>query len=274
MKLGIFFLATSVYKEYFDEFSKSLVNLFPNNDVEKHLVIMSDGLSEYNNTEQFGCKIHWVDVIDFPYPLVPCNKFQMVVKYMKDFGLDYGMFFDADSIILEKSHDFWESLKSQLETGKMLCSGHPHYLYTPNRDFYEPFCVSRQDSAGYVNADYVNQHRSYIITSFFAGHYDVLSKYAKKIYQMIGYDLRNLRWLPEYVDEAYMNSIYINDVVNGEDDDVIKDKYITINPYIYGNFPERMNGDIYKNNFPEYENIFINQKFNVGLKNIKKENKI
>ncbi|MCM1217970.1 MAG: hypothetical protein NC548_26080 [Lachnospiraceae bacterium] len=274
MKLGIFFLATSVYKEYFDEFSKSLHNLFPDNNVEKHLVIMSDGLSEYNNTEQFGCKIHWVDVIDLPYPLVPCNKFQMVAKYMKDFELDYGMFFDADSIILEKSHEFWESLKTKLQTGKLLCSGHPHYLFVPDMDMHEPLCVSRTDSAGYVDANYVNIYRSYIITSFFAGSADAISKYARKIYHMIGYDLKHLRWLPEFVDEAYMNAIYVNEIIKGKRNDIIKEKYITINPYIYLNFPERNTGDIHENNFPEIDTIFINQKYNVGLKSAKKLNEI
>lgn len=274
MKLGIFFLATSVYKEYFKEFSNSLTNLFPETlDVEKHLIIMSDGLQEYDGTENFGCKCHWVEVIDFPYPMVPCNKFQMVSHYLAKFDLDYGMFFDADSIILKKSNGFWDVLKSKLQLGKLLCSDHPHYLYTPNRDFGEPFCVTRPDSVAYVDPYYVNANRSYIITSFFAGSRDVIKKYADKIYQMIGKDLRKLRWMPEYVDEAYMNTIYVNDVIKGGADDILKNKYITINPYIYGDFPDRNTGNLYENNFPEYDDtVFINQKYNVGLKSAKKAN--
>lgn len=275
MKLGVFFLATSVYKNYFENFANSLKNMFPDNNVEKHLIIMSDGLKEYDGKEIGGFKVHHFDVIDYPYPCVPMNKFQMVSKYMNDLNLDYGMFFDSDSIILEKSPEFWENLKKKIMSGKLLCSGHPHYLYTPDRDMFEPFVVSREDSVAYMDPKYVNENKSYIITSFFAGSKNVIDKYAKKIYNMIGKDLSNIRWVPHYVDEAYMNKIYIDDVLLGNDDDIIKDKFITINPYEFGNFPERDNGDIYKNNFPEYEDtIFINQKYDTSIKQQKKDNQI
>lgn len=273
-KLGVFFLATSVYKEYFENFKESLKNLFPN-DFEKHLIIMSDGLEEYDNTKIGNFDVHRVEVIDYPYPLVPMNKFQMVSKYMKDYDLDYAMFFDADSIILEKDDKFWKSLRAKLLSGRMLCSGHPHYLYQPERDMFEPFVISREDSVGYMDPKVLNEHRSYIITSFFAGDKNVIDKYAKKIYSMIGQDLSNIRWMPHYVDEAYLNTIYVNDVILGNDKDILKEKYITINPYEFGDYPERDNGDIHKNNFPEYDNtIFINQKYNTELKNKKKLNEV
>ena len=92
---------------------------------------------------------------------------------------------------------------------------------------------------------------------------------------MIGTDLKTLRWVPEFVDEAYMNKIYVQDIILGNENDVLKEKYITINPYTFGHFPERDNGDIHKNNFPEYDDtIFINQKYNTKLKHIKKSNMI
>ena len=50
-----------------------------------------------------------------------------------------------------------------------------------------------------------------------------------------------------------------------------------MNPYPMGmdNYPERDNGDIYTNNFPEYDDtIFMNQKFNTALKNRKKYNQV
>lgn len=275
IKLGIFFLATSVYKAYFENFAKSLKNLFPKNNIEKHLIIMSDGLSEYDNTTQFGCKIHCFDVIDYPYPIVPMNKFQMVAKYMKDLDLDYAMFFDADSIILEKDTLFWDNLKDKLTSGKLLCSGHPHYLYYPDMDMQAPCIVTNKYSSAYVDPQLINNNKSYIITSFFAGSKEVISKYAEKIYTMIGKDLSNIRSVPQFVDEAYMNKIYVDDVILNHVDDIIKEKYITINPYTFGEFPERNNGDIHKNNFPEFDDtIFINQKYDTSLKNKKKENLI
>lgn len=273
-KLGVFFLATSVYKEYFNNFAESLKNLFPN-DFEKHLIIMSDGLKEYDNTNVSGFQTHWVEVVDYPYPLVPMNKFQMVSKYMKDFDLDYAMFFDADTIIFEKPDRFWKELRGKLMSGKMLCSGHPHYLYYPNWDIDGACEVTQTDSAAFVDVNVQNEHRSYIITSFFGGNKEVIDKYAKKVYSMIGQDLSNLRWIPRFVDEAYINAIYVKDVILGNDTDVLKEKYITINPYTFGNFPERINEDIHKNNFPEYDDtIFMNQKYDIELKNRKKLNEV
>ena len=261
IKLGVFFLATSVYKNYFENFAKSLENLFPNVGVEKHLIIMSDGLKEYDGKNMFTCKCHWFDVIDYPYPLVPMNKFQMVSKYLKDLDLDYGMFFDSDTIVLEKPHEFWVDLKKKLISGKMLCSDHPHYLYNPNYQLDDVLTVTNDKSVAYINPQVINEHKSYIITSFFGGARDVISKYADKIYKMIGADLRNIRWIPNYVDEAYMNTIYANDIILGDEHDVLKEKYITINK-----------NDYYSNNFPDVDTIFLNQKYDVELKNKKKNN--
>ena len=272
-KLGIFFLATSVYKDYFTNFSKSLKNLFPNGEFEKHLIILADGLSEYDGKSMFGCDmIHWKEVIDFPYPCVPMNKFQMVSKYMEDLGLDCGMFFDADTIIIEKSPEFWANMKEKLLSGKLLTSGHPHYLFNPNLEFTgEPIIVTKEDSAAHLDKDVLNGNKSYIITSFMAGTKEAISKYAKKIYDKMGHDLSKFRWVPEFVDEAYMNKIYVDEVLIGGGDDIIKEKYITINQLTPN--PVGPHGDIWKNNFPQFDNtIFLNQKYNVGIKTKKKKN--
>lgn len=275
IKLGIFYLATGVYNEYFENFAKSLNNLFPDNNVEKHLILMSDKLKDYNGKEEFGCKIHCFDVIDYPYPLVLINKFQMVAKYMEDLDLDYGMFFDADTVIFEKSQDFWYTLKNKLMSGKLLVSVHPHYLYNPNLIIQEPLIVNREDSVGYTNSKVLNDNKSYLITSFFGGTKEVITKYAKKIYNLIGEDLYNIRWIPRFCEESYMNKIYVDDILLGKENDIIKEKYITINPYPF-NFGDYIStGNLYENNFPEYnDTIFMNQKYNIEIKNKKKENKI
>lgn len=276
MKLGIFFLATNVYKKYFEEYARSLVNVFPNNNVEKELFIMSDGLREYDGKQMFGCNIHWIKTIDFPYPLVPCNKFQIVVEYMKEYGLEYGMFTDIDTIFLKKSHEFWEDLKRKIMSGKMLCSGHPHYLYYDRYDLEEtdPIVVLNKESQAYVDFNIINEHQSYIITSFFAGTLSAIEEYAVKIYKLLGFDLNNLRWMPVCVDEAYLNRIYIDEITSEAGTNMLKEKYITMNPYFFPGSRPRSNDNIYENNFPEIDTIFMNQKFNTGLKEIKKSNTV
>ncbi len=269
--IGLVYMATSVYKNYFENFLNSLKFLCPEDN--KTLIIISDGLYEYNEKEINGIKIYVKDVVDLPYPFLPCCKFRFVTRYTKEFNFDYIINFDSDTIILEKSIEFWNNLKDKLDSGKLLMTKHPHYLYTPNRNFYEPFIVSNTNSIGYIDEKYINKHRSYIMTSFFAGKYDIIKYFDDIIYYMIGKDMDNLRWIPRFPDEAYMNKLYITENVINHKDNILLENYVTINPYIYGNFPERDNGDIYTNNFPEYDDtIFMNQKYDISIKQKKKNN--
>ena len=49
MRIGIFWLGTSVYKNYFDNFISTFRNLFPND--EKTLVVLSDGFEELDGKQ-------------------------------------------------------------------------------------------------------------------------------------------------------------------------------------------------------------------------------
>ena len=53
---------------------------------------------------------------------------------------------------------------------------------------------------------------------------------------------------------------------------MVLDRYITINPYPFGNFPQYQNDNVWINNFNNQPNIFLNQKYDIELKNKKKEN--
>ena len=271
--IGLVYMATSVYKNYFRNFLESLKYLFP--DDSKTLIIISDGLQEYDGTIHQGTKIYVKDVVDLPYPFLPCSKFRFVTRYCKEFDFDFIMNFDSDTIILEKPKQFWDILKLKMKSGKLLCTLHPHYLYTPDRDFYEPFIVSNPDSIGYIDAHFINERRSYIMTSFFGGTYDIIKYFDDKIYYMLGRDMDNLRWIPRFPDEAYMNKLYITETVFDGNDNILLERYVTINPYIYGDFPERDNGDIHTNNFPEFDDtIFMNQKYDISIKQTKKNNQV
>lgn len=272
-RIAIFWLGTSVYKEYFLKFAYTLENLFP--DAEKELYIMSDGFEDYDGKIKFGCLCHHIEVIDFPYPLVTANKLQMVSHYIKKYKIEYAMYFDSDTLILEKPKEFWANLEEKIKSGKMLCSEHPHYLYTPDRNFDAPFIVQDPECAGYVDYDIFNWHRAYIMTSFFAGTADAFHNYGEKVYKMLGKNLSTIRWMPQWPDEAYFNGIYYDECIIGREDTILKEKYITINPYPFGDFPERAKCGIYTNNFPEYDDtIFLNQKYDLDIKDKKKSNSV
>ena len=270
-KIAIVYMATSVYKEYFNNFLSTVPNLFPND--EKTLFVISDGFSELNGQKFKGTSIIVKNIVDLPYPIVTACKLRYLTEFTKDYEFDYILYFDADSIILEKPDSFWEWYKNELNSNKLLMSYHPHYLYTPDRNFGEPFLVSSMNSAGYVNKHFVNERKSYIITSFFSGKPSIMKEIDDKIYNMLGSDLSNLRWMPLYPDEAYLNAIYVNDNIINNNDNIRLYKFITINPYYFAE-TNRNTDNVFENNFPEYDTIFINQKYDPSIKDRKKNNEI
>lgn len=270
-KVGIVYMATSVYKAYFDNFLSTVYNLFPND--ERTLFVISDGLSEFDNVNFRGTTIYVKNIIDLPYPIITACKLRYLTEFTKDYDLDYILYFDADSIIFEKPNSFWEWFKNELDSNKLIMSRHPHYLYTPNRNFDEPFLISSKNSIGYVDKNLVNERKSYIITSFFAGTPQVIKETDNKIYNMLGTDLSNLRWMPMYPDEAYLNAIYVNDNIINDKDNIKLFSFITINPYYFAE-TNRNTDNVFENNFPEYDTIFINQKYDTSIKDQKKNNEL
>ena len=79
--------------------------------------------------------------------------------------------------------------------------------------------------------------------------------------------------VPLYPDEAYLNSIYVKENIINNFNNIDVDRYITINPDIYCD-TDRNTCNIYGNNFPEINTIFINQKYNLAIKDNKKNNKV
>ena len=269
--IGIVYMATSVYKEYFTNFLQTLPNLFPNDN--RTLFIISDGLDDFNGCVYKDINIIVKHIIDLPYPIITACKLRYLTEFTASYDLDYILYFDADTLILRKQNSFWEWFKSKMNSGKLIMSQHPHYLYTPDRDFGEPFIVSNEKSAGYVDSKYINENRAYIITSFFAGIPEVIKQVDDKIYNMLGTDLSNLRWMPLYPDEAYLNAINVNENFIGNLGTIDIGKYITINPYLYA-ITDRNTNNLLENNFPEFDTIFINQKYDISLKEHKKHNTI
>jgi len=273
MNIGVFYIATSIYKEYFYKyFLPSMKNLFPNE--QKKLILISDGLNEYDNEYIDNYNIYVEHIINFPYPIINLTKFQLVEFYAKKYGIDTILYFDADTIIFKKNNEFWENLKTKLlNANNLIFSYHPNYLYNNSFNFEQglffPFNEVDNDIVNQFKIDYndFRNHKSYIMTSFFMGKYKYIKEYAEKIYNYakIGLSTYYLRCIPFFSDETYLNIIN-----HKEGYKLLLDKYITINPYTYysEDYEERNINNIWKNNFPEYESIFINQKFNINLKNI------
>ena len=69
-----------------------------------------------------------------------------------------------------------------MDQNKLLMSRHPHYLYNPNMYFNEVFVIKDSKSCGYIDDESINENKTYVITSFFGGKYNVFEKYDKLAY--------------------------------------------------------------------------------------------
>jgi hypothetical protein len=271
----IIYIATSIYKEYFKKyFVNTVTNLFPNDN--KTLILISDGLNEYNNkTLDEHTKIEQYDIIDFPYPIINLCKFQIVEKYLsKHPEANILLYFDADTLIYEKDNVFWENLKFNIikqYPKKMFFSYHPHYLYNKDFNFGQTYFFPQIGETYLDNChNIIMEKQCYIMTSFFMCNTSVIHYFSERIYNMSKLDLKNFRRIPELSDETYINIINLQDNILDNKNNIYLENYITINPYIYGNYPEKQIDDIYINNFPEINSIFINQKFDIKLKEEKR----
>ena len=268
MNYGIFYIATSVYKNYFDNFLKTVKYIFPNN--KKELIILSDGLEEYNDKQIDNIHIVVENIIDYPYPLINLCKFQTIYYYAKKYNIDKILYFDADTIIFEKDDNYWTWIDNLLDSNRLICSYHPHYLYNNEKIFYNNGFLYDDTNLGvYCNPKYVHDNKCYIMSSFFMGSFKSLEYIYKQIYDMTSKDLRNSRWIPWFSDEAYLNALNVNDNIINHKETIILKRFITINPYNF-NGKHFDNNDIYHNNFPEINSLLINQKYNINIKEEKR----
>lgn len=268
MKYGIFYIATSVYKNYFDNFIKTVKYIFPNE--QKELIILSDGLKEYDNKQIDNIHIVVEDIIDYPYPLINLCKFQTIYHYAKKYDIDKILYFDADTIIFEKDDNYWEWINKLLDSDKLICSYHPHYLYDNGDIFYnEGFLYNDPDLGVYCDPKNIYDNNCYIMSSFFMGSIKAIEYAYKEIYKMTSKDLKNYRWIPWFSDEAYLNALNANDNILNKKETIILDKFITICPYNFNN-KYIIDGNIYENNFKQYNTILINQKYDINIKEQKR----
>lgn len=270
MKIGIFYIATSVYKEYFKQyFLPSINNLFPGKD--KELILISDGLEQYNDIRYNKVHITVEDIIDFPYPIINLCKFQIIEKYANKHNIDIVLYFDADTLIYTKELEFWENLLNKIETenDKMHMSYHPHYLYNAGEFFtsnlFFPYKEGSICNISEEEKQYLNEHKCYIMTSFFMCHIKALHYFTENIYEYAKFNLRELRWIPFYSDETYLNIINLRNPGH-----IILDRYVNINPYIYWGGSDKSTDNPYINNLPEHNALFVNQKFDIELKDQKR----
>ena len=258
MTLYVFTIATGEYKNYLNNFLNSINNFFPNEN--KELFILSDGLIDKNDTYIESTHINIIPFIDFPYPYINMNKFQIINEYLKRLNIDYISYFDSDTIFINKDDMFWDKMKEDILQNKFIISKHPFYedeKYYKNYDKFSNFIninfdlyknYKDYDEGDYVYFDFIDKTNSWLITSFFIVHKDLLNDYANKIKILINKCERSFLKKLKFSDESHFNLLYYFDFLNNK-----TEEHYIINNYITTNNAS--------NEFSD--NVFICQKYNM-----------
>ena len=213
--IGIFYIATGVYKEYFNDFYKTIDYIFPNK--QKTLIIISDGLKEYNNTHKDLLDIYVEEFIDYPYPFININKFQIVNHYAKKYNIDIIAYFDSETYFIKKDELFFDNL-IKISKDKMISLIPPYFL---NYDFrgliygmntftlwsefhgFDDFSFFYKDNYDNIDISY-----KWIQTSFFMCSKQILNDIDIILQDLISYNMRVMGCKLNYSDEFYIN--YLN----------------------------------------------------------------
>lgn len=204
-KIGIYYISTGNYKNYFPKYLSSINNFFP--QFEKDLLILSDGLKEYDGKEINNCNIKVIHIEDFPWPLNTLLKTQYFSKYKLENEII--CYFNGNAVFYEKGNKYYENLLKKIEDNKFICSKH-----TAKGDEYSNFeCLSLLEdnprSISYIG----NKNYMYVQGGFLISKNVMFYQYCNEVNEMLSVDLRN-KVMPRWDDETYFNKwVYIHDYI-------------------------------------------------------------
>lgn len=211
-EITIVYIVTGVYKQFFENFLESLKNLFIG--YPKHLIVISDGLIEYHNKKYGETLIHIEEFIDYPYPTINYNKFQIVYNYAKKYNAQNIMYFDAETIINEYDQSINNFLLDKINDNKIVTMWSGFFQHQNINDFFwvTDFC----SLYGYYFGNFDDFHlvnrwmqiykgNKWIQTSFFMTNLSTLEYFANKIKKFINYNNRMINMKLNFSDEAIFN---------------------------------------------------------------------
>lgn len=189
--IGIYYIATGVYKNNFNEFLSSIENFFYG--YKKHIILLSDGLGEYDNYKNGNVTIehHYID--DMPWPIVTLFKFHYLLKYKVND--DYIFYINSNAIINPNKLVDW------FNPNMITLTKHYSYrfgflttyeLLTPSDD--------NPNSQAYIG----NITYTYCQGGFFGGPTKKVYDMCEEIIKLIDVDLNN-NIIAKWHDESYLN---------------------------------------------------------------------
>lgn len=216
--LAIYYIATSNYKEGFIHFKKNIPYLYP--EMKKTVVILSDGLSEWDNVIEGNITYKVYHIEHFCWPIVTLFK----MKYILDHKIncDYAMYMNAD---LQYNKNCNVPLNKFLKLTKLNVSRHSYCNINKlldNRKFenIDPSSIA-----------YIDKPYNYVQGGLFIGASDIFFKMCEDVVDMLEKDLsKNL--IPQWHDESYLNKWCVENPLL-----VVKNKKLIANVIFDANFP-------------------------------------
>lgn len=188
--LAIYYIATSNYKMGFEHFKKNIGSLYP--DFRKTVIILSDGLEEWDNVVEDNITYKTYHIDHFPWPIVTLFKMKHIYDHRID--CDYVCYFNGN---LQYNPNYDTSL-NKIDLSKLNVSR--HVGSNPNTEYDNK---ERENVAPNSQA-YIGHNYKYIHGGLFIGPSDIVYEMCKDISKMCEIDLsKNI--IPQYHDESYLN---------------------------------------------------------------------
>lgn len=187
MNIGIYYIATSNYKEGFKHFMQNIKCLFPNH--HKTIFVLSDGLQEWNGYKEAGitCVVH--NIQHFPWPIITLFKMKYILDYWDD-TVEYVFYFNGN---LQYNPQYGLPI-----INKLCVSTH---CFSSDDDCYDGhrFANINEHTVAYIDKPY-----KYVHGGLFLGPSPIVKKMCKEVCRMCEMDLQN-NIIPQWHDESYLN---------------------------------------------------------------------
>lgn len=188
--LAIYYIATSNYKSGFEHFKKNLHHFFPN--FKKTVIVISDGLSQYDGVEENGITYKVFNIQHFCWPIISLFKMKFILDFKVD--CDYVSYFNGD-LQCNTNYDYYNS---NINFNKLNATFHTHSNDSIIYDGGNFACIDINSKA------FINKPYKYIQGGFFFGPSHIVYKMCKDVYEMCENDLLN-NIIPQWHDESYLN---------------------------------------------------------------------
>lgn len=194
--LAIYYIATAEYKNCFKYFHKTIHTFMP--DMDKTVIVLSDGLSEYDNKEYNGVKYKVFRIDHYPWPIVALFKMTQILNHKVD--CDYACYFNAD--LFANKHFDYKSNENFFDYNKLNVSYHS---YSKNKDDIYGAAYLKLEDDNPNSLSYIGDIQyEYCQSGFFFGPSNIVFKMCEDITEWIKKDLINYV-MPKWFDETYLN---------------------------------------------------------------------